>query len=226
MININQKVKKHLEEVKNGTNIKKNKNINSKTKPISPKNKKSSVKKINRKIKENEVREQNSINHKNYDTEENVKVLSDKLYKIMFDNRQKPDDEEWKDVIGYEGIYMVSNYGLVIRKNNYRIIGTYYTGDEPWNHYYNIVNLSKNGIQKVYNIHRLVALAFVENPNPEKYNIVNHIDENIHNNYYKNLEWCDNQYNLHYGSANKKRVESIRLRKEWNEYIKNNEIQL
>lgn len=51
-----------------------------------------------------------------------------------------------------------------------------------------------DGIQ--YLAHRLVAKYFVINNNPEKYNIVNHIDENTYNNAYWNLEWCTNKENL------------------------------
>lgn len=50
-------------------------------------------------------------------------------------------------------------------------------------------------------VHRLVALAFVENPKPDEYNVVNHKDENPRNNKVDNLEWCTHKYNLLYGTA-------------------------
>lgn len=50
-------------------------------------------------------------------------------------------------------------------------------------------------------VHRLVALAFVENPKPDEYNVVNHNDENPRNNKVDNLEWCTHKYNLLYGTA-------------------------
>lgn len=50
-------------------------------------------------------------------------------------------------------------------------------------------------------VHRLVALAFVENPKPDEYNVVNHKDENPRNNKVDNLEWCMHKYNLLYGTA-------------------------
>lgn len=141
-----------------------------------------------------------------------------KMYKDFFNNRQPKDDEEWRDVVGYEGLYKVSNYGLVINRN-YRIIGTYYrdydNGFENKN--YDCVSLTKDGKSTRYNIHRLVAIAFVENPNPDRFNVVNHIDEQIHNNYYKNLEWCDTLYNLNYGHAKEKRHNAL---KETNELKK------
>lgn len=49
---------------------------------------------------------------------------------------------------------------------------------------------------KEYKIHRLVAEYFVNNPNPEKFNVVNHIDGNKKNNLYTNLEWCDQLHNV------------------------------
>lgn len=138
------------------------------------------------------------------------------FYKMLFNNRQAHDDEEWRDVVGYEGLYKVSNYGLVIN-SDYRIVGTYYDKEQSVfkqsfkdTNRYNVVSLYKNKECTLYPIHRLVAIAFVKNPNPNEFNTVNHIDENIHNNYYKNLEWCTTQYNLHYGSANQKRANSKR----------------
>ena len=138
------------------------------------------------------------------------------FYKTLFDKRQTRDDEEWRDVVGYEGLYKVSNYGLVIN-SDCRIVGTYYNEEQsvfksPFKdvNRYNVVGLYKNRKRTLYQIHRLVAMVFVENPNPSEFNTVNHIDENIHNNYYKNLEWCTTQYNLHYGSANQKRANSRR----------------
>lgn len=50
-------------------------------------------------------------------------------------------------------------------------------------------------------VHRLVALAFVENPKPDEYDVVNHKDENPRNNKVDNLEWCTHKYNLLYGTA-------------------------
>ena len=106
--------------------------------------------------------------------------------------------EYWKPVVGYEGHYQVSNFGRVksikfgkeiILKQNIR--GGYY-----------IVNLSKNGIVKTYLVHRLVAEAFIDNTDnlPE----VNHKDENKLNNNVDNLEWCTHEYNINYGTRNKK----------------------
>lgn len=101
--------------------------------------------------------------------------------------------EIWKDVKGYEGLYQISNLGNV--KSKRKIL-------KPVDGEYLKVGLSKNGIQKTITIHRLVAQAFIDNPN--KSNFVNHIDENKHNNIADNLEWCTNVYNINYGERNKK----------------------
>lgn len=65
---------------------------------------------------------------------------------------------------------------------------------------YAFVILNKNGVSKHYSVHRLVAEAFLDNPN--NYPEVNHKDENSLNNNVSNLEWCDRQYNIEY-SKNK-----------------------
>lgn len=101
--------------------------------------------------------------------------------------------EIWKSVKDYENFYWVSNLGRV--KSKRKVL-------QPIKGEYLKVGLSKNGIQKTFTIHRLVAQAFVDNPN--KLNFVNHIDENKHNNVFTNLEWCTNKYNVNYGERNEK----------------------
>ena len=76
--------------------------------------------------------------------------------------------EEWKDIIGYEGIYQVSNFGRV--RNKDKILKPSKSGR------YRHLALCKNGTRKDMNIHRLVAEAFI--PNPYNYPCINHIDEN------------------------------------------------
>ena len=102
--------------------------------------------------------------------------------------------EEWKNVIGYEGLYEVSNKGNVrnVRRNKLlRLSKTKYG--------YIQVGLSKNGIRTMFQVHRLVAQAFIENSDnlPQ----VNHKDEDKTNNNVTNLEWCDAKYNNNYGTA-------------------------
>ena len=95
------------------------------------------------------------------------------------------NNEEWKYIIGYEDLYMISNYGRVKNNKNYLLI--------PSIKEYKAVGLSKNSKQKSYRIHRLVAMAFIENPN--NYPVVNHKDGNKLNNHVDNLEWCTKSQN-------------------------------
>lgn len=78
--------------------------------------------------------------------------------------------------------YELSNYGFVRNKYTKKEKSFTYIKNNKYKAYY------IDGIQ--YLAHRLVAKYFVINNNPEKYNIVNHIDENTYNNAYWNLEWC------------------------------------
>lgn len=104
--------------------------------------------------------------------------------------------EIWKDVVGYEGLYQVSNYGKIKsfhkRKSFPKMINVYAKRG-----YYQI-GLRKKGKRKFFQVHRLVAEAFV--PNPNNFPVVNHKDENKLNNYFENLEWCTVSYNNTYGS--------------------------
>ena len=107
--------------------------------------------------------------------------------------------EYWKPVVGYEGHYQVSNFGRVksLKFGKEKILKQYIRGG----YYY--VCLSKNGIIKKYSVHRLVAQAFLDNPNnlPQ----INHKDENKTNNNVDNLEWCDAKYNTNFGTCIERR---------------------
>lgn len=123
--------------------------------------------------------------------------------------------EIWKDVKGYEGSYMVSDLGNV--KSLDRRIGCAYGATRilpgrPMKQYtndrYPKIGISdSNGDPKLVYVHRLVAEAFVENPNG--YLEVNHKDENKQNNNAENLEWCDRQYNNTYGTKIERQVKSM-----------------
>ena len=110
--------------------------------------------------------------------------------------------EYWKPVVGYEGLYEVSNWGRV-KSVNYN-----HTGKEKIlkqnqiKNGYKSVMLYKDGNGKNYLVHRLVAEAFL--PNPNDYKEVNHKDENKLNNSVDNLEWCTNEYNHNYGTINER----------------------
>ena len=102
--------------------------------------------------------------------------------------------EEWKEIPGYEGLYEVSNMGNVrnVRRNTLLRLSKDCYG-------YTQVSLYKNSIRTGLRVHRLVAQAFLSNPDnlPQ----VNHKDEDKSNNRVDNLEWCDSKYNLNYGTA-------------------------
>lgn len=107
--------------------------------------------------------------------------------------------EIWKDVVGYEGLYEVSNLGRVRNKKRNRVISQHtrshgYLGVTLYD-----VNRDKDRHGKHFSVHRLVATAFIPNTNscPE----VNHIDENKQNNRASNLEWCTRLYNMNAGTV-------------------------
>ena len=114
-------------------------------------------------------------------------------------------NEIWKPISGFEGLYEISNYGRVKSLGN----GIYNSKKKiliPWkeNCGYLRILLSKNGTHKHYSVHRLVATTFL--PNPENLPQVNHRDEDKQNNHVDNLEWCSSKYNINYGTAIDRRV--------------------
>lgn len=119
--------------------------------------------------------------------------------------------EIWKPIKDYEGLYEVSNYGKIKSlphkwvgfgknincktKQKIRITKVAKTGYEQ-------VVLFKDGTSKTFLVHRLVAEAFL--PNPNNYPCINHKDENPSNNCVWNLEWCTFSYNINYGNRKEK----------------------
>ena len=108
-------------------------------------------------------------------------------------------EEEWRAVVGYEGLYEVSNLGRVKSLFRYKQI----VKGVPTNRGYLRVTLCKNKVHKLCSIHRLVATAFI--PNPYNYPCVNHKDEERTNNQADNLEWCSYKYNVNYGNILEKK---------------------
>lgn len=119
--------------------------------------------------------------------------------------------EQWKNIEGYEGLYQVSDDGR-IRNSKGKILKG---GKNARGYLY--VALNKNGKQVMKKVHRLVAEAFLENPQnlPE----VNHKDECKTNNNVLNLEWCDSKYNTNYGTANQRRAEKLLNRQDLSKRI-------
>lgn len=110
--------------------------------------------------------------------------------------------EIWKDIEGYNGKYQVSNLGRVkslnyLRTGNERIL-------KPGKDKYGYLQLilCNEGKQKRFFVHRLVASAFIENPN--NLSFINHKDENPLNNNVDNLEWCTPKYNSNFGTRNER----------------------
>ena len=118
---------------------------------------------------------------------------------------------QWREVAGYEGLYLVSDEGQIFSLpktvNNGRgeyvrcgkILSPGIRGRGELG--YQFVVLAKDGESKLHSVHRIVAEAFIEKP--EGCDVVNHKDRNTLNNNAKNLEWCNQQHNNEY-SHNKK----------------------
>ena len=106
------------------------------------------------------------------------------------------EGEVWRDVVGYEGMYKVSNKGRVasLRKGNFVLLHPHITKLG----YCRAVLKTRPTCKMVF-VHRLVAEAFILNPNALGF--INHKDENGINNLVENLEWCDTRYNNTYGTA-------------------------
>ena len=121
-------------------------------------------------------------------------------------------NEIWKDVVGYEGWYQVSDRGNVRSVDRVNHIGSRYSGRilKPSLNTggYLHVGLHKNGIKKTKLIHRSVAEAFI--PNPENHPEVNHLDEVKENNNVSNLEWCTSEHNNNYGTRNERLGKKVR----------------
>lgn len=116
-------------------------------------------------------------------------------------------EEVWKNILGYDGLYMVSNYGHILSCRQNKIMKPRISKG------YLLVNLKKGGKPKSYSVHRIVAKHFIENPynKPE----INHLDENKLNNHVSNLRWATSKENSNWGTRNRK----------ISEYVKANPIQ-
>ncbi len=121
--------------------------------------------------------------------------------------------EQWKDIKGYEGLYQVSDLGRVRSLDKYvwnihnqsyslrkgKILKQGKGVKNSQGQYYRNVKLYKDGKHKSFKVHRLVAKAFIENP--DNLPFINHKDENPENSQACNLEWCDQKYNVNYGTG-------------------------
>lgn len=119
-------------------------------------------------------------------------------------------EEIWKDIDGFEGLYQVSNLGRVKcvehkcrGRHGLRTVKEHIMCSVKGSKSYEYVTLSKGDRGRTFTVHRLVAIAFI--PNPDNLPCVNHKDENKQNNIVSNLEWCTSLYNNTYNDVHKKR---------------------
>lgn len=122
-------------------------------------------------------------------------------------------NEEWRDVVGYEGLYQVSNMGRVksLERQSSTFcqkgtMCTYSVNEKICKQHtvggYLMVHLSNNNKKKLVRVHRLVAMSFM--PNPNNYPQINHINENKTDNTLGNIEWCTCKQNNNHGTRNKR----------------------
>lgn len=111
--------------------------------------------------------------------------------------------EEWRDVVGYEGLYLVSNMGQIKNVDNTsKWYGKILKQHLQSSGFYMQAYLIKDGNRRQLLVHKIVAQAFI----PNSYNLpqVNHKDEDKTNNRATNLEWCTAQHNANHGTRNNK----------------------
>ena len=112
-------------------------------------------------------------------------------------------DEIWKDIEGFEGLYQVSNLGRVKcvehkcpGRHGLRTVKEHLMTQVKGSKGYLYVSLSNMDRGRTFTVHRLVAKAFI--PNPDNLPCVNHKDEDKFNNNVSNLEWCTAKQNINY----------------------------
>jgi hypothetical protein len=119
--------------------------------------------------------------------------------------------EIWKDVVGYQGLYEVSNKGRIRTKEGKTTYSTRWERERVWKQRIlkqkvskadssHRVCLYKNKKATTYLVHRLVAEAFIERVEGKDY--INHIDGDRRNNHKENLEWCDHKENNNHAFDN------------------------
>lgn len=124
------------------------------------------------------------------------------------------ENENWRDIEGYVGLYKVSNLGNVMsfKGKKPKLLKPFNNGKG-----YLQVCLRNNNKSKNFQIHRLVAQAFLQNPN--NCPVINHKDENPLNNNVNNLEFCTQKYNLNYGTRNERVSKALTNRKDLSKTI-------
>lgn len=141
------------------------------------------------------------------------------------------EEEIWKSIKGYEGLYEISNLGRVKSLNYNRTGKEKILKPSKINSGYLHITICKNGKMKYFLVHRLVASAFL--PNPDNLPCINHKNNDKMDNRLSNLEYCSYHYNNTYGAhkqlqreshinnlENNKRAKSVNQYSLYNEYIK------
>ena len=123
----------------------------------------------------------------------------------------KMDNEVWKDIVDYEGLYQVSNLGNVKSLGNDKSRREKILSPGKYGNGYLYVILCRNGERKLHSIHRLVLMTFAPCENMENLQ-VNHLDENKENNNLNNLEWVTCKDNINHGTRNDRVSEKLRGR--------------
>lgn len=131
------------------------------------------------------------------------------------------DHEEWEEVRGYWGKYLVSNHGRIYNTFRCKLLKQTTHKKSP----YPRVNLSNEDETKTLYVHRIVAEYFV--PNICDLPWVNHLDEDPENNHHSNLEWCTPTDNANHGTRNARLsasegqlIEGIKKRKKYGIKVK------
>lgn len=131
---------------------------------------------------------------------------------------EEQQHEIWKDIViemngviyDYTGLYQVSNLGRIkrLKHGRYKKEMIKSTREHNVKNKYTKVALTKDGKSEHFYVHRIVAAAFI--PNPDNLPVVNHKDENKSNNCVENLEWCTQKYNMNYGTCQERRSKKMK----------------